>query len=381
MNTRFTLIWDFCVKKRPILGKTGTGNLVHFVPHFRVETQSRLPEIIENLIVFPETTRVAVFHSDHVTVRTINFLLNVQRCLSHPEYRVPPSSLKHKEEFALPVEAVQHIRKMRGGSQAHLMRCSDEQFYVVKFQNNPQHVRVLANEMLATRLAKEVGLPVPVTEIVEVGDWLIEHTPELHVQLAHNTVRCQAGLQFGSRYVVNPMEGQVFDYISVEMLNRVRNIETFAGILAFDKWTGNADGRQAAFWRSSREKKYTASFIDQGYCFNAGEWTFPDYPLRGVYARNEVYSTIAGWESFEPWISRIDNFPDQRMWDIACTIPPDWYGSQTDDLEQLVTVLIVRKRLVRKLIEDFRHSPRRPFVLWANASLRIGPDKDRIAQQ
>jgi len=32
---------------------------------------------------------------------------------------------------------------------------------VVKFQGNPQHTRVLANEMLATRLAKAAGLPVP----------------------------------------------------------------------------------------------------------------------------------------------------------------------------------------------------------------------------
>jgi len=42
-------------------------------------------------------------------------------------------------------------------------------------------------------------------------------------------------------------------------------------MLALDKWTGNANGRQAAFWRKGRERKYTATFIDQGYCFNAGE--------------------------------------------------------------------------------------------------------------
>ena len=38
------------------------------------------------------------------------------------------------------VEAVQHVRRMRGGAQGHLMRCSDGQFYVVKFRNNPQHL-------------------------------------------------------------------------------------------------------------------------------------------------------------------------------------------------------------------------------------------------
>src|ERR1700748_1547820 len=102
---------------------------------------------------------------------------------------------------------------MRGGAQSHLMRCSDGHFYVVKFRNNPQHLRVLANEMLATRLAERAGLPVPVSEVVGVDEGLVEHPPELSIQLAHNTIPCQAGLQFGSRYVVDPLEGQVFDYL------------------------------------------------------------------------------------------------------------------------------------------------------------------------
>lgn len=262
------------------------------------------------------------------------------------------------------VEAVQHVRRMRGGAQAHLMRCSDGYFYVVKFRNNPQHLRVLANEMLATRLAERAGLPVPGTEVVEVGDWLVEHTPELHIQLAKLTIRCQPGLQFGSRYVISPVEGQVFDYLPVEMLDRVRNLESFAGMLAMDKWTGNANGRQAAFWRKMRERKYTAAFIDQGYCFNAGEWTFPDYPLRGVYARNEVYAGVRGWESFEPWLSRIENMEEDALWAAAGEVPPEWYGGEWDELEKLVRALIGRRALVRELIGAFRASPRRPFPGW-----------------
>jgi hypothetical protein len=253
---------------------------------------------------------------------------------------------------------------MRGGAQGHLMRCSDGNFYVVKFRNNPQHLRVLTNEMLATRLAERAGLPVPLTEVVEVNEWLVEHTAELHVQLAHNVIRCEAGLQFGSRYVVNPMEGQVLDYIPVEMLDRVRNLEAFAGILVVDKWTGNANGRQAAFWRKLREKKYTAAFIDQGYCFNAGEWTFPDYPLRGVYARNEVYAGVRGWHSFEPWLSRVEKMEADEVWRVAGEIPPEWYAGEWDQLERLVKELIARRELVRELIGLFRISPRRPFPAW-----------------
>ena len=253
---------------------------------------------------------------------------------------------------------------MRGGAQGHLMRCSDGHFYVVKFRNNPQHLRVLTNEMLATRLAERAGLPVPGAEVVEVGSWLVEHTAELSIQLAHNTIPCQAGLQFGSRYAVSPLEGQVFDHLPAEMFGLVRNLETFAGMLVVDKWTGNANGRQAAFWRKLRERKYTAAFIDQGYCFNAGEWTFPDYPLRGVYARNEVYAGVRGWESFEPWLSRVENMETDAVWSVVNEIPPEWYESDTEELEKLARVLITRRGLVRELIAAFRASPRDPFPGW-----------------
>src|SRR5439155_20310832 len=91
------------------------------------------------------------------------------------------------------------------------------------------------------------------------------------------------------------------------------------------------------------ERKYTAAFIDQGYCFNAGEWTFPDYPLRGVYARNELYAGVRGWESFEPWLSRIEAMDDGVIWKAASEIPPEWYCSDWDALEKLARELIDRR--------------------------------------
>jgi hypothetical protein len=243
------------------------------------------------------------------------------------------------------------------------MRCSDGHFYVVKFQNNPQHRRVLANEMLATRLAEAIGLPVPVTEVVEANEWLIAHTPELTVQMAHGSTACAAGLQFGSRYVVPPTQGLVYDYLPEEMLERVRNVESFAGMLALDKWTCNANGRQAAFWKRPRERKFTVTFIDQGYCFNAGEWTFPDSPLRGVYGLNAVYRQVAGWPSFEPWLGRIAEMDAQTIWRRAEEIPVEWYG-ETADMERLVETLLKRRARVAELILGFKNSTRAPFPNW-----------------
>ena len=92
--------------------------------------------------------------------------------------------------------AVEQIRRMRGGAQAHLMRCADgsDEYYVVKFQNNPQGVRILANELLATRLAARMGLPVPGAAVVEVREELIEQTEDLVMQLGRGRAPCQAGL-------------------------------------------------------------------------------------------------------------------------------------------------------------------------------------------
>ena len=252
------------------------------------------------------------------------------------------------------VEAVQHVRRMRGGAQAHLMRGKDGHFYVVKLQKNPQQLRVLANEYLATRLAERVGLPVPATEIVDVSSWLVENTPELRVESVGHSVRCVAGPQFGARYVCDPFEGQVFDYLPESMFDRVTNRHTFAGMLAVDKWLGNANGRQAVFWKNAGERKYKVSFIDQGYCFNAGEWTFPDLALHGVYYRNYVYAHVTGWESFEPWLTVIADLPAKAIVDTAGEIPPQWYGNDWDALKVLVDSIIARRKKVRELITAFR---------------------------
>jgi hypothetical protein len=268
----------------------------------------------------------------------------------------------------MPVEAVQHVRRMRGGAQAHLMRADDGHFYVVKFQNNPQHLRVLANELLATRLAESVGLPVPKTEIVIVQEWLIKNTQELHVDQAGLSSQCKPGLQFGARYVCDPAEGQVFDYLPESMFAKVKNLAAFAGMLVADKWLGNANGRQAVFWKKTNERKYTATFIDQGYCFNAGEWNFPDSALRGVYARNFVYQEVRGWESFEPWLSRVENFDPAVIHEIAGTVPPVWTGNGWAEMETLAATIVERRSKVRELITAFRNSTRQPFASWGQAA-------------
>jgi hypothetical protein len=271
----------------------------------------------------------------------------------------------------LTVQAVQQIGRMRGGAQSHLMLGADDHLYVVKFQNNPQHVRVLANELIATRLAEAVGLSVAGGEVIEVSEWLIANTAELDIETRGGRARCAPGLQFGSRYVGGLMPGHVMDYLPEEMLLDVRNLAEFAGMLAFDKWTNNENGRQAVFSKKTRERRYAATFIDHGYCFNAGEWRFSDKPLRGIFGRNSVYAEVRGWESFEPWLGRIEALAPERLWSIAGAVPPEWYGGDSAALERLVEQLLERRGLVRELIEGFRESSKKPFPKWVGTEDKL----------
>jgi hypothetical protein len=263
------------------------------------------------------------------------------------------------------IYAMQHVRRMRGGSQAHLLRASDNYFYICKFQNNPQDIRILVNEYLATRLAALLGLPVPEVAIIDVPAWLIQNSPELKIDIGGGLLRpCASGLQFGSRYVADPHTTAVFDYLPESMLKRIVNIHDFARVLALDKWTGNADGRQAVFTKEPNQRRYKAWFIDQGYCFNAGEWSFPDSPLRGVFARNAVYEHVIGWDAFEPTLLRIEGITEETISEIASEIPSEWFHHDFNALSQLITTLHQRRLALRDLITNFRNSTRKPFPNW-----------------
>jgi hypothetical protein len=175
------------------------------------------------------------------------------------------------------------------------------------------------------------------------------------------------------------MPGQVVDYLPEPQMDEVKNLAEFAGMLVVDKWTGNCNGRQAVFERRPRERKYRAIFIDQGFCFNAGEWTFPDAPLRGVFARNQVYAKVMGWGSFEPWLARVEAFAAEALWKIAEEIPPEWYGGDLRTIERLMETLLQRRLRVRELIVQFRESNREPFPNWGAAKRMVTPGNFEFA--
>src|SRR2546422_8520998 len=153
------------------------------------------------------------------------------------------------------LHALEHIRRMRGGAQAHLLRCSDGGYYVVKFQNKPQHRRVLVNELLGTKLAARLGLPVAQVAVVDVPEALIRYTADLVMQLGQSSVPCRAGLQFASRYPGDPRELTLHDFLPDEQLREVENLRS-------EEHTSELQSRLHLVCRLLLEKKKnTSDFI------------------------------------------------------------------------------------------------------------------------
>jgi hypothetical protein len=278
---------------------------------------------------------------------------------------------------------------MRGGAQSHLMRCADGHYYVVKFQNNPQHRRILVNELLGTRLASRLGLPTAPVAIIEVSEELIRLTPDLVMEHPRHRFPCQAGSQFGSRYPGDPRKLTLHDFLPDQQLLQVENLHDFAGMLVFDKWTCNTNGRQTLFLTDMRssdaaavnvagsdtqnsvgtagsaDAAYRTLMIDQGFCFSAGDWKFPDAPLRGLYARNRVYESITGMQSFGPWLERLEQRITERVLDdISRDIPSEWYEDDYDALLRLLEQIFRRRSRVPELLLEAKKSNRQPFPNW-----------------
>jgi HipA-like kinase len=265
------------------------------------------------------------------------------------------------------IQAREFVRRMRGASQPWLVRCEDGQSYVVKFQNNPQHARVLANEMLASRLARLVGLPAAAPAFIDVQPAMLGDHPHPTFDLGEGEP-IRPGLHFGSRFPGAPSQTLVVDFLPDRLLRRVLNLHsTFLGGLVFDKWTCNCDSRQVIFHRPAGDEgaSYSVAMIDQGFCFNDGDWSFPDSPLRGLYPRRLVYEKVTGLDSFEPFLSRIENVTPADVEMCTRGIPADWCDPDPGQLVHLAEILYARRRTVRQAIIDTKNSSLAPFPNWA----------------
>lgn len=226
----------------------------------------------------------------------------------------------------------------------------DGRAYVVKFRNNPQGDIILINEFLAAVLASELGLPVPRSVIVDVPEEVANavHTDKLAGTSKHPAC---AGLHMASLHVGLSAQYRYEREISHGDLVQVKNRKAFAGMLAFDKWVSNCDGRQAVFYRFKNDNPFTAAFIDNGYCFGGPDQQFRYWCSMGRYPYPEVYNGITGLQDFEPWLSAIQNFDVGKLIQGAALLPAE-LSAVSQHVCQIAGHLHERRGELARWLED-----------------------------
>jgi hypothetical protein len=282
--------------------------------------------------------------------------------------RKPKRIEEHCIALSVYPKAVGHIAKMHGGSQAHLMRCSDGGVYVVKFPNNPQGNRTLINELICANLAAALNLPTLPNKIIQVDSELIAAL-RIMSEFERETRLCQSGLCFGSRHPGN--RTLIFTRLPLDRLIDVENVLDLAGILLFDLWTSNTDAREVLFFRKADERMMRAHMVDSGQCFKGAEWAFRD-ACRSTWQPNMHYfSWIDGVSSFEPWLSGIERLNSDTICNAWTAIPPVWYGQDLLALKELLCKLDGRRKTLRQEIELLREDRPHVFPFWRTAPANV----------
>jgi hypothetical protein len=265
---------------------------------------------------------------------------------------------------------------MRGGAQAHLIEADDGAFYVVKFLNNPQHRRILVNEAISSEILTHLQIAAPRHRIVALSPAFLADNPEISIQLGARKIPIEPGWHFGSRHPGNPDTMAIYDFIPDALLHQVANADQFRAVLVFDRWVANADGRQSVFFRAQlndwlanpgvppRKMGFLVSMIDHGFAFNGPHWDLPDSAITGLYPRRLVYENVRSLADFDPWLSRVRNFPDQVIDRAISQLPPQWIENDYPALEKLMEALLRRRNRIAELMLECRHAPGNPFPHW-----------------
>jgi len=277
----------------------------------------------------------------------------------------------------MPVEARRPIRRMRGGAQAYLIEANDGCFYVVKFLNNPQHRRILINEMLGAHLLRNLQVTTPEPVLVNLSEAFLAAYPEVYLELGTRREPVRPGWHYGSRFPGDPARQAVFDFLPDSLIGQVLNLRHFLGVLVADKWLSNADARQAVYYRAQvklwdqagslagRKSGFIASMIDQGYFFNGPNWELTGTPLQGLALRPAVYAGVRSLDDFQPWLDMVAGFPESVLDSARRQIPGQWLDGDENELDALLEKLLARRRTVADLILAVRRARPSLFPMWS----------------
>ena len=264
----------------------------------------------------------------------------------------------HPANLCLEVQYV--ARRLRGGSQSRLVRCTDGNLHVLKMNGNPQGPNVLANEALGSYLLRGLGLSVPRTVPIYLSASAIaQHDLFFETPLGRN--RAKAGWHLAIEFV-NTKEQALFAWVPASYRSKFINLTDLLAIYIFDVWTSHQDERQCVFEHDPITRSYRVWPIDNGHLFGGPQWKNLDTGPRGATSVHVVAPETMDF-GVHRCFTQFRKYLPQLLEAGLESIPEQWYKG---DLAALKSCLLSRLENLGHLVAHDISDQRRKLHGWSH---------------
>jgi len=243
-----------------------------------------------------------------------------------------------------------------GGSGAQAFADAEGNQYVVKFKENGQGLRVLANELVANKLALFLQVPVPEGFIIDVPQELIGVTPAIGKDRPNGSI--SVGPHFGVKRL-DPWRNPPPDALA-----KVKNKDDVPNIFVFDVLTLNTDRKPEHLLVVRPDFDHTGHYvsaIDHGHCFGSPTWD-ASIAQRGDQDNLQITAglmeCVVGHDPFKDGLETLGQLDRSIIDQIVGELPDEW-GVSPEEKVALATFIETRKTRVEKILLSHRqHFPK-----------------------
>jgi hypothetical protein len=239
------------------------------------------------------------------------------------------------------------IRRMKGGSQSRLVEGEDRAKYVMKCFNNPQGVRTLINEVIASHVFRQLNINVPELQILDLSEEVLRASEFPTFAVGKKNVPLVPGCHLGSKCPVDLDKTAVFEFLPVRLLDHVVNVADLGRTYIVDRLYCNHDTRQVIFTKCKRAPAlaFKAFMIDNGYFFGGAQWYLYDTTTvtrRPIYFDN-MFDPALLTDNADV-LKFLVEFASTDWQQLLRAMPPQWLRS-----ENVVALNVVQKKLIKGL--------------------------------
>lgn len=254
------------------------------------------------------------------------------------------------------IVVTQPIKPYKTSSRPWLVKCNDDQKYIVKFSNQDNS---FANESVCHAIANKIGLKTTPSFPILIEQDEIDIINKRKIEEKEPVI--SVGKYFASKFVEEPYTLNEERHKALHP-SEIKNLDQVPGMIAFDIFVANSDRQHKNALMHPADNKtsiFEYVLIDHGHCFDGPTWTAASISKTPYQLRNIPWKTdrIIQKSSFISFIDALDSLDASFFIKTIENIPDDW-KHKSADFDELLKFLVGRnaKEVLRVIYEQAKNN-------------------------